>query len=172
VLTSSVGTIDISDDVTFIEDENGVSREIYGGVELDPKEIAFVNFYVGEAHFSAMKAYEMVSGAKDTKRMSARWSKKPHIQKAIRYRLETMGATAEAALAELADVAFSDWRDHVDIKMRNGEIISTRMDLSSKVRANELILKAHGKLDGNPNANNNGVVINIVTPGLKPDELA
>jgi hypothetical protein len=56
--------------------------------------------------------------------------------------------------------------------MRNGEIISTRMDLSSKVRANELILKAHGKLDGNPNQNNNGVVINIVTPGIKPDDLA
>jgi phage terminase small subunit len=171
VFTSSVANIDIGDDVTFIEDETGL-REIHGGVELDHKEIAFVNFYVGEAHFSADKAYKMATGVEGRTVNASRWAKKPHIQRAIRYRLETMGATAEAALAELTDVAFSDWRDHIDVKMRNGEIISTRMDLSSKVRANELILKAHGKLDGNPNQNNNGVVINIVTPGIKPDDLA
>jgi hypothetical protein len=171
VLTSSVGTIDIGDDVTFIEDETGL-REIHGGVELDHKEVAFVNFYVGEARFSADKAYQMATGVSGRSVNASRWAKKPHIQRAIRYRLEAAGATAEAVLAELADVAFSEWRDHVDIKMRNGEIISTRMDLSSKVRAGELILKAWGRLDGNPNANNNGVVINIVTPGLKPDELA
>ena len=80
--------------------------------------------------------------------------------------------SAEAALAELADVAFSEWRDHIDIKMRNGEVINTRMDLSSKVRANELILKAWGRLDPNSSQVNNGVVINIITPGIAEEDLA
>ena len=56
MLTSSIANIDIDDDVVFIDDETG-TREIHGGVELDAKEIAFVNYYVGEARFSASKAY-------------------------------------------------------------------------------------------------------------------
>ena len=60
---------------------------------------------------------------------------KPHIQKAIKFRLDAAGATSEAIVAELSDVAFAEFHDFIDVKMRNGEVLSVRMDMSSKVNA-------------------------------------
>lgn len=153
------------------EDTDVAIFEEYDGVELTPDEVSFVNYYVGEARYNATKAWSMVRGRTADRAHASRVMHRPHIQKAIKYRLEAAGATAEAALAELSDVAFAEFHDFIDVKMKNGEIISVRMDLSSKVRALETIVKVHGLLEGN-NQVNNGIVININAPGITEDELA
>jgi hypothetical protein len=146
--------------------------ESYDGIELTPQESAFCDFYVGDARFVGGTAYQMATGVKeDWNRTAGKWLAKPHIKKAIKARLDVVGLTTEAALAELKEVALADFRDLIDVKMRNGEVISTRMDLGSKVRALEIILRAHNALD-NQAAVQNAVVININTPGLHEDELA
>lgn len=161
----------IEPDAVFEGDEEIELYEQYDGVALSPKEIAFVEAYCGtEARFNASKAYEIVHG-RSNRSYAARILNRPHIQAAIKFRLDAVGATTEAALAELSDVAFGEWRDFIDIKMRNGEVISTRMDLSSKVRALETIMRFHGKLD-NKGGNQTAVVVNINTPGLSEDDLA
>ena len=145
--------------------------ESYEGVQLTPLEVAFVEEYVGPSNFNAHKAYNKVRGNKGITRHSADMVRKPHVAKAIKYRLDIVGASAEVALSELTEVALSEWRDHIDIKMRNGEEVSVKMDLASKVRALEIILRAHNRLD-NKSAVQNAVIVNINTPGINEDDLA
>lgn len=148
------------------------SIEVYEGVRLTPKEIAFVDAYCGEAHFVGSAAYRIAAGvANDSNRIGSAWLKKPHIIRAIQDRLNTNGLSAEAALQELKDVALADWRDLVEVKMRNGEVIDAKIDLAPKVRALEIILRAHNRLDNKTTAQA-AIVVNINTPGLSEDELA
>lgn len=162
----------IPDAVYYENDELDIFEE-YDGVQLTPDEISFVNFYCGDARYSATKAYEMMRGrsmGQYGRAQASKWMHKAHVQKAIKYRLDAAGATAEAALAELAEVAFADFHDFIDVKMRNGEVLSVRMDLGAKVKALQTIVQVHGLLEGNKT--NNGVVVNINAPGLTKDELA
>ncbi len=151
--------------------DNDNLLESYEGVQLTPLEVAFVEAYVGPSKFSAAAAYRKVRPGQTGTHYAASLLRKPHIAKAIKFRLDTVGASAEVALSELTDVALSEWRDHIDIKMRNGEEVSVKMDLASKVRALEIILRAHNRLD-NKSAVQNAVIVNINTPGIKEDDLA
>lgn len=146
--------------------------ESYDGVELSPEEIRFVNFYVGEARFSASKAFCLTRGKTvDHNKVGIKWVRKPHIMKAISYRLEAEGATELEALAELKRVAMAPFEDLIDVKMRNGEVVSVRMDLASKVRANEIILRAHNRLD-NKTAAMIPIQVNINVPGMDAEDIA
>src|SRR5690348_14035026 len=159
-------------DGVVVGDVEDFEVESYGGVMLTPKEVTFVNNYVGPAKFSAQKAWCLTNEVeKDWNATGGKWLRKPHIAEAVKARLEGEGLTAEAALAELKEVALAEWQDFLDVKTRNGEIVSVRMDLASKVRANEIILRAHNRLD-NQAAVQNAIVVNINTPGLTEDELA
>ena len=163
----------ITPDLVIPGDHSDVTLEEYDGIALDPIEIAFVNYYVGRAKFNAGEAYRLARGLenRDWNGTGAAYLRRPHVMKAINNRLEVVGASDLEVLAELKDVAFSEWRDHIDVKMRNGEVLSTRMDLSSKVRAMELLLKASGKLDPKPQTNV-PVQVNINMPGMDEKDLA
>ena len=60
--------------------------------------------------------------------------------------LERRSIPAEAVLTELARIATADWREFVTVvaNPKTGDVLSVRMDLSSKVRALELLGKAYG----------------------------
>jgi hypothetical protein len=154
------------------EHDDDYAMRVYDGVMLSDEEVAFVNEYIDNG-FDAKAAYRAVRKVtgKGSDINGYAWRKKPHIQRAISDRLNIMGLSAEESLMALRDIAMSDWRDHVNLKMANGEIIDAKMDLSAVVRANEIILRAHNALD-NGNGNQQAVVVNIVTPGLTEDELA
>lgn len=162
----------LTPDAIYEHDEDVSSMEVYDGTRLTEKELLFVENYVGEARFSAQKAYALTMGYRvDTGRTGAKWLKKPHISAAIKDRLNINGLSAEAALQELRDVALAEYRDLIEVKMRNGEVVDARIDLAPKVRALEIILRAHNKLD-NKTAAQAAIVVNINTPGLSEDELA
>lgn len=134
-------------------DENGeVVFERHDGVPLSPIEIAFVEHYCGDANFSAAKAFARAKGkAKDNNSIGAIWLTKPHIQKAIHWRLQSLGATRDVAIASLTRIANADWNEMVDVKVAGDEIVAVKMDLMPIVRANEIILRAHGALDNKQN---------------------
>jgi hypothetical protein len=158
-----------------VTDSNDVALfETYDGVTLSPEEVAFANIYTDpeRGHFSPPRTWCILRGkTKDTDQTGLRWYRKPHIQKAIAYRLEAFLPSENEALAELKDVAMSDWADHVELKTRKGEIVSVRMDLASKVRALEIILRAHNRLDNNA-ATVVPIQININVPGMDQEDLA
>ena len=130
----------IAPDAVFEGGEEIELYEQYDGVALSPKEIAFVDTYCGDAKFNAVEAWSRVNGTRN-RVAASRMLNKPHITAAIKFRLDSVGATTEAALAELSDVAFGEWREFIAIKMRKGEVVSSRMELSSKVRAVDTIMR-------------------------------
>lgn len=62
--------------------------------------------------------------------------------------------SADQVLEELSDIAASDWRDHLQIKMKDGEVIDAQLKLGDKVKALEIMAKYHGLLQADrPNQN-------------------
>jgi hypothetical protein len=167
----------ITPDGVFDADNEEVGLESYEGVQLTPAEVAFVDHYCDEGssgRFNAAEAYRMAHPNVNWKHATVyggRMAKKPHIMRAIQFRLENYGLSVQESMAELRNVALAPFSDLIDVKMRNGEIISTKMDLASKVRALEIIMRHYGALD-NKAGNQTAVVVNINTPGLREEDLA
>lgn len=115
---------------------------------LSPKQQAFVLAYIGEAKFNATKAAIMAGySEKSAADNGHNIRQNPIVAARIQEHLDSLAAPAGAILVELADVAMSEWRDFLQIKRdKDGEIIDARMDLSSKVKALEVLAKAHGLL--------------------------
>lgn len=120
--------------------------------KLTAKQRRFVDAYCGEARFNASEAAR-IAGYKDVGNEGWRLRKNADISAHIEDRLNTYSATSAEALIELTDVAMSEWRDHLTVKTdpRTGDTLDVRMDLGSKVKALELILKAHGAFTENVN---------------------
>lgn len=153
------------------EETGEVQFERHDGVELSPMEIAFVEHYCGDANFSAAKAFALAKGkGKDHNSVGSVWMTKPHIQKAIKWRMESLGLTREESLASLKRIATADWSEMVDVKVAGEEIVAVKMDLMPIVRANEIILRAHGALD-----NKQGVTVPIqinINTNIPEEDLA
>jgi hypothetical protein len=66
-----------------------------------------------------------------------------------------MALGAKEVLAELTDVATAEWRDFVEVLLRDddGKPIKTRMDLSAKIKSLELLGKHHQLFSDNLNIN-------------------
>jgi phage terminase small subunit len=117
--------------------------------KLTPKQEQFVSAYVGEARYNATKA-AMLAGYSEATAYSQghRLLKNVEIAARIKDILATRSMTAEAVLDELTDVAGADWREFITVRTnpRTGAQIDVRMDLASKVKALEVLAKAHGLL--------------------------
>lgn len=126
--------------------------------KLTAKQQAFIDAYVGEARFNASKA-ALIAGYSEKSAGQLGWQllQIPTISARIKEILESRALSAEGVLAELADVATSEWRDHVEVLMydREGNPVKTKMDLSSKVKSLEIIAKAHGLLKENVSVSGN-----------------
>jgi hypothetical protein len=53
--------------------------------------------------------------------------------------LDNIGVNRARILAELVDVAFADWRDFTEVKMRHGVVVDARMDRGPKIEALKLL---------------------------------
>jgi phage terminase small subunit len=117
--------------------------------KLTPKQEAFVAAYVGEARFNATRA-AMIAGYPERSAYQRGYEcvKNSEIAARIREVLSTRAMTAEAVLTELSDVATADWRDFLQIRTdpRTGDAVDVKLDLSNKVKALEVLAKAHGLL--------------------------
>lgn len=102
--------------------------------------------YIGPDKFNATKAaitagYSEHSAA----RIGHELINYPQVAARVKLELGNRHLTADSVLSELADVANADWSDFLQIKRdRNGEPIDVKMDLTAKMKALELIGKAHG----------------------------
>ena len=116
---------------------------------LTTKQRLFILHYIGDARYNGAEAARMAGYAEGSARQTAHdLLSTPDIAARIRAELSTRAIPAEAVLEELTDVATAEWRDFVTIRTnpKTGEEIEVRMDLGSKVKALEVLAKAHGLL--------------------------
>ena len=115
-----------------------------GTKPLNPQQEAFVAAYLGEAHGNASEAAR-IAGYKKPGQYGHQLLKNIQVATRVKEHVANKFASADAVLQELADVALSEWRDHIEIIARDktGKAIKVRMDLSNKVKALELLGKHH-----------------------------
>jgi phage terminase small subunit len=116
---------------------------------LTTKEKAFVLAYIGEGRFNATRAATMAGYSERTARaQGSEILARPRVAAAVRTALSERALTSEAVLAELSAIARAPWEEFVTVRTnpKTGEVLETRMDLTAKVRALELLAKAHGLL--------------------------
>lgn len=114
--------------------------------KLNNKQTAFVLAYIGPDRFNATKA-AITAGYSEKSASSLGYQllQNHSISARIKQELEARAMSADAVLAELADVASAEWRDFLQIRTHpvTGEIVDAKMDLRSKVDALELLGKHH-----------------------------
>ena len=116
---------------------------------LTAKQDQFIIHYLGAARYNATKAALMAGYSERTARQSGYENlNNPDIATRIKAELSARALPSEAVIEELTDVATAEWRDFVTIRRNpnTGEEIDVRMDLGSKVKALEVLAKAHGLL--------------------------
>lgn len=110
---------------------------------LTGKQEAFVRWYCGAARFNATEAARQ-AGYKDPELSGWENRQNPVIRARIDERLAAEALSPSEVLRELSDVAASEWRDHLEIQTNKyGKTTRVKMDLSSKVKALELLGKGH-----------------------------
>ena len=111
--------------------------------DLTPKQRLFINAYVGTARFNGAEAARQ-AGYSDAESSAKHCLKLPAIRARIAEELEARALTKEAVLAELSEVALSEWKHHIQVKLdADGSVIDAKLDLGDKVKALELIGKYH-----------------------------
>ena len=111
--------------------------------------LMFVEFYlqthngVEAAKRAGYKGNDVTLGAVAYENLN-----KPQIKALIASRMapviKSAKMSADRVIEELSDIAGSDWRDHLQIKMKDGVIIDAQLKLGDKVKALELVGKYHG----------------------------
>lgn len=113
--------------------------------DLTNKQKAFVCHYLeirNGVKAARLAGYE---GDENTLKVSAsRLLTKDNVKAAIDSYFQSRILSANGVLAELSDIAFSPWRDHVEVKTDDqGNIIDAKLNLRDKNKALELVGKFH-----------------------------
>jgi phage terminase small subunit len=113
---------------------------------LTDKQRLFAEHYVGEARFNATKAATLAGySPKTAYEIGSQNLRKLEIRARIDEVLEARGVNQFQTLSELSDVAYSEWRDHVQIIYDNeGNEKDAILQLRDKVKALEVLAKIQG----------------------------
>lgn len=116
---------------------------------LGTRQKAWIAAYTGQVDgvqkFNASAAARH-AGYKDPGQAGYENKQNPEIMARVSEILSAYALSPSEVLAELADVAGSEWRDHITIRTdpKTGETLDVKMDLGSKVKSLEVLAKAHG----------------------------
>lgn len=109
---------------------------------LTDKQQRFIEAYLGEARMNASAAARIAGYA--VRQSGWEILSNPVIRARIDERLLAESMSGAEVLHELTDVARAEWRDFIEVRAdQYGRKVIARMDLGSKVKALELIGKAH-----------------------------
>lgn len=142
---------------------------------LSKRHQAFVDAYVGRVEgvprFNGTAAARH-AGYKDAHNEAWRLRNNAEVSARIAEYLSANLLSPEETLVELRDVATADWRDFLTIRTdpRTGETVDVKMDLGSKVKALELVAKAHGLLTDKIDLNAN-VTASVELVGIDPGDI-
>ena len=114
---------------------------------LTMRQAAFCAAYLGPCRYNATAAaIEAGYSARSAASIGSENLTKPVISARVREVLSAQCLSPDEVRSELRDVATAEWREFLTIKTdpRTGDTVDVRMDLSNKVKALELLGKAHG----------------------------
>ena len=107
----------------------------------------FIRHFLGQARGNATEAARLAGYKGDDHTLAVRGSellKHPILAARIAEFVTDVGVSATDVINELAEVAFSSWKEHViEIVDKNGNTVGARMDLKDKVKALELLGRYH-----------------------------
>jgi phage terminase small subunit len=116
---------------------------------LTEKQRRFVDAYIGDARFNATEAAQIAGYAGDRNTLHAMGSenlRKPTILAYMRARAMAVMSTHEL-MEQLAQVIRRDEMEYAqEYRNKLGHVVAVRIDLNGKVKAIELMMKAHGML--------------------------
>jgi phage terminase small subunit len=126
---------------------DGTGVFVFGAMADKPltlKQEKFIAAYLGEANGNATEAAR-IAGYKHPGQYGHDLLKNREIDARIAKRVREYTGTAQEVLDELYDVATSDWKHFIEVLSvnRDGEPVKVRMDMSSKIKALELLGKYH-----------------------------
>ena len=140
---------------------------------LSRRQEAFCAAYLGPARFNATEA-AIVAGysRRSAASIGSENLRKPEIDARVREELATRAAPADGVLAEIAEVALAPWRDFVMIQRhpRTDEVLEVRLDLTHKVKALELLGKAHGLFADRVDVSG-GLTSRVELVGVSPEDV-
>jgi phage terminase small subunit len=114
---------------------------------LTQKQRLFVEAYIGPANGNARTAARMAGYSGDDNALSSRafeLMRNPKIAELIGVRVQEAVMHSNEVLSELSAIAKTDWQNFLEIRRdREGEIISTSLKLSDKIKSLELLGKYH-----------------------------
>jgi phage terminase small subunit len=114
---------------------------------LTQKQRLFVEAYIGPANGNARTAARMAGYSGDDNALSSRafeLMRNPKIAELIGVRVEEAVMLSNEVLSELSAIAKADWQNFLEIRRdKEGEIISTTLKLSDKIKSLELLGKYH-----------------------------
>jgi phage terminase small subunit len=110
--------------------------------EVIDKYEAFVMAYTGDARFNAKKAAVAAGYAPSTG--AGKLLHHPAIRARINAHLAAMSMSSQEVLALLAEVARRDLSECIEVRTTSKGVVTARMDASAKMKALELLGKAHG----------------------------
>lgn len=112
--------------------------------KLTGKQQRWVDAYVGDARFNATEAAR-IAGYSSARHSGWLNRQNADVYAHVQAWLNANALGAEEVLAELRDVAVSEWRDHIEIKTdpKTGETIDVKLFLADKIKALELLGKHH-----------------------------
>ena len=113
------------------------------------KHRRFILAYVGEARFNASEAAR-IAGYTDPAQAGWVLKKREDVRACIDALLAEHALSSTEVLAELRDVAMRGLDESIEVR-HFGEEVSARMDARAKMKALELLTKAHGLLTENVN---------------------
>ena len=116
---------------------------------LTAKRRLFISHYLGDAKQNASEAARLAGYSPRSARTEGmRLLQVPEIAQVIEAELARHALNAGQVLAELGKIAGAGWQEFVTIRRdpKTGETVEVRMDLTNKVRALEILAKAHGLL--------------------------
>lgn len=116
---------------------------------LTGKRLAFIDYYFGEAKFVGIDAARLAGfeGNDNVLAVTAsRLLKDAKVAATIAVRFQAMHVSADEVIAEISKIARAPWNEFLDIKTKDGQLVSVQMSLRDKLKALELAGKNLGVL--------------------------
>lgn len=141
---------------------------------LTRKQELFCDLYLTEARFNGSEAARLAGYSEKTAGAIAFENlKKPEILAYLRERQRVFGINEFATLEHLRDVAYSDWREHIQVVFDSqGNVKDAMLMLRDKVKALELLAKIQGMMTDKlevSGKNGGPIQTELILPKLEDD---
>lgn len=125
--------------------QNDHSAQKQAALKLRPRVRRFIELYLGECNFNGTQA-ALKAGYSPKSAPQTAWEilNNPKVVAYMRELSALDGVNEFRTIRELADVGYSDWREHLEIETDREGNVRAMLVLKDKVKALEILAKIQG----------------------------